>query len=82
LEERRYIKQTNMMKTPDIQTQAADIGTQAKHLGDRALERIREGAGAADRMMHQNTYNVLAAGTLFGFLVGFLVSRGGRCCAN
>lgn len=71
-----------MMKTPDLHAQAAEIGAQAKHLRDRALEGIREGAGATDRMMHRNTYNVPAAGTLFGFLLGFFVSRGGRCCAN
>jgi ElaB/YqjD/DUF883 family membrane-anchored ribosome-binding protein len=70
------------MKKADIHEKAAEIGAQTKHLSERALERIREGAGAADRIMHRNTYNVLAAGTLFGFLLGFFVSRGGRCCAN
>jgi len=48
-------------------------------LRDRALERIREGAGAADRMAHDNTYTLLAAGTVFGFAIGVLVSRGCQC---
>ena len=70
------------MKTPDIHEAAGEAAQQAKHLRERALEKLREGAGAADRVVHRNTYNVLAAGTVFGFVLGFLVSRGCRCCAS
>jgi len=70
------------MKTPDLHEQIDEVTKQTKHLRDRAVEKIRESAGAADRMMHQNTYNVLAAGAVFGFVIGFLVSRGCRCQAQ
>lgn len=70
------------MKTPDTNEQAGETNTQTKHLRDRALEKIREGAGAADRVVHQNTYNVLAAGTVLGFVFGLLVARSCRCCAQ
>ena len=70
------------MKKPAIHEKTDEFGNQIKHLGERALESVREGAGAADRIVHQNTYNVLAVGTLFGFVIGLLASRGYRCCTS
>jgi ElaB/YqjD/DUF883 family membrane-anchored ribosome-binding protein len=72
----------NIMKTPDTHEAASEAAPQSKDLRERALEKIREGADAADRVVHRNTYNVLAAGTVVGFVLGFLVSRGCRCCAT
>jgi ElaB/YqjD/DUF883 family membrane-anchored ribosome-binding protein len=65
-----------------IEDTLEQVGQQGKDLYDRALEKTREGAGAADRMLHRNTYNVLAAGILAGFVTGFLVSRGCGCRAS
>jgi ElaB/YqjD/DUF883 family membrane-anchored ribosome-binding protein len=72
-------KQINLMKLEDTLEQ---VSQQGKDLYGRALEKTREGAGAADRILHRNTYNVLAAGILAGFVTGFLVSRGCRCRAS
>ena len=68
-----------IMKKTDTNGQDIENETASMPLRDRALERIREGAGAADRIAHDNTYRLLAAGTFFGFAIGFLVSRGCRC---
>lgn len=67
------------MKKTDTNEQAGEDGAQTWPMCDRALERIREGAGAADRIVHDNTYKLLAAGTLFGFVISLLVLRGCRC---
>jgi len=67
------------MKKTDTNGPITGNETPSVPLRDRALERIREGAGAADRMAHNNTYKLLAAGTVFGFAIGVLVSRGCRC---
>ena len=56
------------MKSKKAAEQAGHISSQAQEIRDRALERIREGAVAADRMVHRNTYNVLAAGIVVGFV--------------
>ena len=72
----------SIMKTPDTHEAAGEAAQQSNDLRERALEKIREGADAADRVIHRNTYNVLAAGTVLGFVLGFLVSRGCRCCAT
>ncbi len=72
----------NLMKTPDTHAAASEAAQQSKHLRELALAKIREGADAADRVVHRNTYNVLAAGTVVGFVLGFLVSRGCRCCTT
>ena len=68
-----------IMKKTDTNGQDTENETTSVPLRDRALERIREGAGAADRIAHDNTYKLLATGTVFGFVIGFLVSRGCRC---
>jgi ElaB/YqjD/DUF883 family membrane-anchored ribosome-binding protein len=70
------------MKTEDKPKHAVESGKQPQDLPHRALERIRESAGAADRIVHQNTYNVLAAGIVVGFVTGLLVSRSCRYCEN
>lgn len=79
MREANVVRKTKIMKKAD--TNGQDIGneTQTMPLRERALERIREGAGAADRIAHDNTYKLLAAGTVFGFAIGFLVSRTCRC---
>jgi uncharacterized membrane-anchored protein YhcB (DUF1043 family) len=33
-------------------------------------------------LVHRNAYNVLAAGIVVGFVIGFLASRGCRSSAN
>jgi ElaB/YqjD/DUF883 family membrane-anchored ribosome-binding protein len=70
------------MKTEDTPKQVGATVKQTQDPPHRALERIRESAGAADRIVHQNAYNVLAAGVVVGFVTGLLVSRSCRCCAS
>ena len=77
--EANVVRKRNIMKKTDTNGQDIENETPSMPLRDRALERIREGAGAADRIAHDNTYRLLAAGTFFGFAIGFLVSRGCRC---
>ena len=72
-------RKIKIMKKTDTTGQDIENETSSMPLRDRAMERIREGAGAADRIAHDNTYRLLAAGTFFGFAIGFLVSRGCRC---
>ena len=72
----------NIMKTTDTHEAVGEAAQQSNDLRERALEKLREGADAADRVIHRHTYNVLAAGTVLGFVLGFLVSRGCRCCAT
>jgi len=67
------------MKKTENNEQAGEHETQTKPLCDRALEHIRKGAGEADRILHDNTYKLLAAGTVFGFVISLLVLRGCRC---
>jgi ElaB/YqjD/DUF883 family membrane-anchored ribosome-binding protein len=71
-------RKNKIMKKTETNGQATENETASMPLRDRALERIRESAGAADRIAHDNTYKLLAAGTIFGFVIGFLVSRGCR----
>jgi ElaB/YqjD/DUF883 family membrane-anchored ribosome-binding protein len=71
-------RKNKIMKNTDTNGQATENETSSTPLRARALERIRESAGAADRIAHDNTYKLLAAGTVFGFVIGFLVSRGCR----
>jgi ElaB/YqjD/DUF883 family membrane-anchored ribosome-binding protein len=70
------------MKTEQISEQASQAVEQGKAIYSRALEKTRERAKAADQLVHRNTYNVLVAGIVLGFVTGFLVSRGCRCCAS
>ena len=70
------------MKTEETSEQANETLEKGKALYNRALEKTRESAKAADEIVHRHAYNVLAAGVITGFLAGFLVSRGGRCCAS
>jgi ElaB/YqjD/DUF883 family membrane-anchored ribosome-binding protein len=72
-------RKSKIMKKTDTNGQDTENEAPSVPLRDRALERIRESAGAADRIAHDNTYKLLAAGTVFGFVIGFLVSRGCRC---
>ena len=72
-------RKRKIMKKTDTNGQDIENETPSVPLRDRALERIRESAGAADRIAHDNTYKLLAAGTVLGFAIGFLVSRGCRC---
>jgi ElaB/YqjD/DUF883 family membrane-anchored ribosome-binding protein len=69
-------------KTEDVSEQANETVEQGKALYNRALEKTREGAKAADEIVHRHAYNVLAAGVVVGFVAGFLVYRGCRCCAS
>ncbi len=69
-------RNSKIMKKTDTNGQVTENETPSVPLRDRALERIRESAGAADRIAHDNTYKLLAAGTVFGFALGVLVSRG------
>jgi ElaB/YqjD/DUF883 family membrane-anchored ribosome-binding protein len=75
-------RNSKIMKKTDTNGQVTENETPSVPLRDRALERIRESAGAADRIAHDNTYKLLAAGTVLGFAIGFLVSRGCRCQEN
>ncbi len=75
-------QEKNTMKTETKHEQSDETGAEVKGFRHHAVERIREGAGTADRMVHQNAYNVLAGGIIVGFIAGFLVSRGCRCCAS
>jgi ElaB/YqjD/DUF883 family membrane-anchored ribosome-binding protein len=77
--EANVVRKRKIMKKTDTNGQDIENGTTSMPLRDRALERIRESAGAADRIAHDNTYKLLAAGTVFGFAIGFLVSRGCQC---
>ena len=69
-------------KTEETSGQTNETIEQGKALYNRALEKTREGAKAADEIVHRHAYNVLAAGVVAGFLTGFLVCRGSRCCAG
>jgi ElaB/YqjD/DUF883 family membrane-anchored ribosome-binding protein len=62
-------------------TKTEDTYEQGQALYHRAVAKTKEGAKAADKMVHRHAYNVLAAGILLGFVTGLLVSRSGRCCA-
>ena len=77
--EANVARKRKIMKKTDTNGQDIENETASVPLRDRALERIREGAGAADRIAHDNTYKLLAAGTVLGFAIGFLVSSGCRC---
>ena len=79
MREANVVRKRKIMKKTDTNGQDIENETPSMPLRDRALERIREGAGAADRIAHDNTYKLLAAGTVFGFVIGFLVSRGFQC---
>jgi ElaB/YqjD/DUF883 family membrane-anchored ribosome-binding protein len=70
------------MNTEDALEQAGQTIEQGKALYKRTLKKARNGAKAADKILHRNAYNVLAVGVLTGFLTGYLVSRGCRCCAS
>ena len=70
------------MKNEGISEQVNQAVEQGKALYNEALEKTREGAKAADEIMHRHAYNVLVAGIVVGFLAGFLASRGCRCCAS
>jgi len=70
------------MKTEEISEQASQAVEQGKAIYNRALEKTREGAKAADDLVHRNAYNVLAAGIVVGFFLGFLASRECWSCAK
>jgi ElaB/YqjD/DUF883 family membrane-anchored ribosome-binding protein len=70
------------MKFEDTSEQAGPAVEQGKALYNRALEKTRESAKAADELVHRHAYNLLAAGLVIGFLAGFVVSRGGRPCTG
>jgi ElaB/YqjD/DUF883 family membrane-anchored ribosome-binding protein len=72
-------RNSKIMKKTDTNGQVTENETPSAPLRDRALERIRESVGAADRIAHDNTYKLLAAGTVFGFALGVLLSRGCQC---
>lgn len=56
-----------------------DAGKTIKRGYERAVGKAKDGAELADRMLHRNTYNTLAAGVAAGFLAGLLVGRSCRC---
>jgi len=70
------------MKTEEISEQASQAAEHGKAIYNRALEKTREGAKAADDLVHRNAYNVLAAGIVVGFVIGFLASREYRSCVK
>jgi ElaB/YqjD/DUF883 family membrane-anchored ribosome-binding protein len=71
---------SHTMKTEDKLEQADQTTKQDKSLYNRALEKTREGAKAADEVVHHHTYKLLATGMLAGLVAGYLVSQKCRCC--
>jgi ElaB/YqjD/DUF883 family membrane-anchored ribosome-binding protein len=70
------------MKTEDKLQQADQTNKQEQSLYNRALEKTRGGAKAADELMHHHTYKLLATGMLVGLVTGYLVSERCRCCSR
>jgi ElaB/YqjD/DUF883 family membrane-anchored ribosome-binding protein len=70
------------MKTEDKLEYTDPTTKQDKALYNRALDKTREGAKAADELLHHHTYKLLAAGMLAGLVTGYLVSQKCRCCSR
>ena len=70
------------MKTETKLEHADQTAKQDKSLYKRAVEKTREGAQAADEILHHHTYKLLATGMLMGLVSGFLVSQKCRCCSR
>jgi len=67
------------MNIEDTLEDAGKTIKQGRVFYERALEKTKEGAGMADKLLHRNAYNMLAAGILAGFVAGLLASRGCLC---
>jgi ElaB/YqjD/DUF883 family membrane-anchored ribosome-binding protein len=70
------------MKTETQLKNADQTAEQDKSLYNRALEKTREGAEAADELLHHHAYKLLAMGMLAGLVTGYLVSQRYRCCSR
>ncbi len=70
------------MKTEPKLEHADQTAHQDKSLYNRAVEKTREGAQAADEILHHHTYKLVATGLLVGLVSGFLVSQKCRCCSR
>lgn len=70
------------MKTETQLKNADQTAKQDKSVYNRAVEKTREGAKAADEILHHHAYKLLAMGTLAGFVTGYLVSQKYRCCSR
>ena len=70
------------MKTEEASEQVKQTVEQGQALYNRALEKTRESAKAADEIVHRHAYNVLAAGIVVGFVTGIIASRGYRACVG
>jgi hypothetical protein len=66
------------MKTEDKPERANPTAT----FYNRAVDKTREGAKAADELLHHHTYMLLAAGILLGSVTGYFVSQKYRCCCS
>ncbi len=77
---RGCLKETTTIMTieDNLEQAASTIRQGGRDLYGRALERTKEGAEAADKILRRNTYNVLLAGLATGFLVGYVCARACR----